>query len=80
MRYLWYPIFLMAWLLSFSAHALEDTTLAVAAAQYLQSIRDSRAPFGQWDCFAFCACAAESAEKVLKMASAPHRYFFIRFS
>jgi len=47
MRCLWYPIFLLAWLLSFSAHALEDTPLAVAAAQYLQSIRDGRDPAGQ---------------------------------
>ena len=47
MRYLWYPIFLLAWLLSFSAYALEDTPLAVAAAQYLQSIRDGRDPAGQ---------------------------------
>ncbi|MFZ1640426.1 MAG: MG2 domain-containing protein [Candidatus Contendobacter sp.] len=34
---------LLALLLSVSAHAFEDTPLAVAAAQYLQLIRDSRA-------------------------------------
>lgn len=47
MRYLWHLIFLLACVLSFSAHAFEDTPLAVAAAQYLQSIRDGRDPAGQ---------------------------------
>ncbi|MCP5157804.1 MAG: alpha-2-macroglobulin family protein [Gammaproteobacteria bacterium] len=47
MRYLWYPIFLLAWLLSSSAYALDDSSLAVAAAQYLQSMRDNHDPAGQ---------------------------------
>ena len=38
---------LLALLLSASAHAFEDTPLAVAAAQYLQLIRDGRAAAGQ---------------------------------
>ncbi len=38
---------LLALLLSASAHAVEDTPLAVAAAQYLQLIRDGRTGAGQ---------------------------------
>ncbi len=38
---------LLALLLSASAHAFEDRSLAVAAAQYLQLIRDGRDPSGQ---------------------------------
>ena len=41
------PFFLLALLLSVGAHAFDDPTLAVTAAQYLQSIRDNRNPTGQ---------------------------------
>ena len=41
------PFFLLALLLSVGAHAFDDPTLAVTAAQYLQSIRDNRNPAGQ---------------------------------
>ena len=45
------PPFLLALLalllLSISAHAFDDTPLAVAAAQYLQLIRDGRDAAGQ---------------------------------
>ncbi|MCB1826077.1 MAG: alpha-2-macroglobulin family protein [Candidatus Competibacteraceae bacterium] len=41
------PFFLLALLLSVGARAFDDPTLAVTAAQYLQSIRDNRNPAGQ---------------------------------
>ena len=43
------PLFLLALLalLSASAHAFEDTSLAVTAAQYRQLIRDGRSAAGQ---------------------------------
>ncbi|MGB5062387.1 MAG: hypothetical protein WBQ37_01320, partial [Candidatus Competibacter sp.] len=47
MRRLVLPFFLLALLLSTGARAFDDPTLAVAAAQYLQSIRDNRNPAGQ---------------------------------
>ncbi|QQS54499.1 MAG: alpha-2-macroglobulin family protein [Candidatus Competibacteraceae bacterium] len=47
MRRFLFPFFLLALLLSVGARAFDDPTLAVAAAQYLQSIRDNRDPASQ---------------------------------